>query len=137
MEWSAVTATPTPKLLRQFAGLSLSFFVGWALWRAWHGQVGLGTGALGTTGLVLGALGLWRPATIRFVYTGWMIAAFPIGWTMSRLVVAALFYIVFTPVALIFRLLGRDALHVRRRPLRSYWTAKAGAGEPGEYFRQS
>ena len=65
-----------------------------------------------------------------------MIAAFPIGWTVSKIVLGAVFLLVFTPVALVFRLTGRDALQLRRGSGRSYWTGKP-APSVESYFRQS
>ena len=75
-------------------------------------------------------------ATARSQVTGWMVAAFPIGWTISRLVIAALFVLVFTPVALVFRLAGRDALRLRRRSAPSFWIAKQRPERVESYLRQ-
>ena len=137
MQWSDVVASPKRKVLRQFAGLWLLFFVALASWRVWRGQVDFQAEMLLLVGIGIGTLGLWRPAAIRFIYTGWMIAAFPIGWTVSRLMVAAMFYLVFTPVACIFRLMRRDALHLRRENVDSYWTPKERPVSVNDYFRQS
>ena len=137
MEWSEVTAAPGQKRLRQFAVLCLLFFVGLAMWRAAHGRVDLRMWLLALAGVTIGGLGLWRPQAIRYVYSGWMIVAFPIGWTVSRLMIATMFFIVFTPVALVFRVMKRDALHLRDVPAPSYWTPKSRAGAVSEYLRQS
>ena len=137
MNWKDVTATPSARTLRQFAGLFLIFFVGIAGWRAWHGVVDGRTEALAALGLVVGGVGLLYPPAVRLVYTGWMIAAFPIGWTVSRLMLAVLFYLVFTPLALVFRLMRRDILQLKRRQAGSYWTARPAPGNVKEYFRQS
>jgi len=137
MNWSDVTAVPSPRKLREFAGLFLMFFVAIAAWRAWHGVVDGRTEALAALGVVVGGAGLLYPPAIRFVYTGWMIAAFPIGWTVSRLMLAVLFYLVFTPLALVFRLMRRDALQLKRRQAGSYWTSRPAPGNVKEYFRQS
>lgn len=136
MQWSDVTAPPSRKMLRQFAGLWLVVFGGLAAWRAWHGQADVWTQALAIGALVVGGIGLIWPMAIRFVYTGWMIAAFPIGWTISRLVLAVTFYAIFTPVAFIFRLMGRDALRLHRGDRRSYWLAQSRPETPDTYFRQ-
>jgi len=55
---------------------------------------------------------------------------------LSRVALAILFYLLFTPVALVFKVTGRDTLHRRRRSQTSYWTPKAGAADVREYFRQ-
>ena len=65
-----------------------------------------------------------------------MIAVFPIGWTISRLMLAALFYLVFTPVGFGFRLIRRDALRRRQSEAPSLWARKAGATSADQYFRQ-
>ncbi len=75
---------------------------------------------------------------MRPIYIGWMIAAFPIGWAISRLVFTVVFYGVFTPVALWFRATGRDVLHLgRAHGGGSYWTPKPRATRVEQYFRQS
>jgi hypothetical protein len=137
MMWSDVIAPPKPRVLRQFAGLWLVFFVGIAAWRAWHGQTGVRTDVIGLLGLVVGVAGLAAPAAVRYIYTGWMIAAFPIGWTVSRVVLAVVFYAIFAPVAWIFKAIGRDVLVIRRPRVVSYWTPKPRASNAEEYLRQS
>jgi Saxitoxin biosynthesis operon protein SxtJ len=137
MQWSEIVKPPPPKLLRQFAVLWLVVFGGLAAWQAWQGNTGVWTQVLAASAVLVGALGIVWPAAIRFVYTGWMIAVFPIGWTVSRVVLAAMFYLLFTPVGLVFRWLGRDALRLKRPGAPSYWTAKPVTTNPEEYFRQS
>jgi hypothetical protein len=137
MNWSDVVARPKPKVLRQFAGLWLVFFLGIAAWRAWHGQTGVRTDMIGLLGVLVGVAGLAVPAAVRYIYTAWMIAAFPIGWTVSRVVLAVVFYAIFTPVSWIFKAIGRDVLVIRRPRVVSYWTPKLRASKAEEYFRQS
>jgi len=136
MQWSDVTRPPSEKMLRQFAGLLLVIFTGLAAWRAWQGGIDPWVWVLGLVGLGVGSLGLVQPAAVRPIFTTWMIVAFPIGWTVSRLMLAALFYLVFTPVGLIFRLLRRDALHLHRSEAPSYWSVKSRATGARQYFRQ-
>ena len=137
MHWSNITAAPPQKMLRQFAGLFLLFCVGLAGWRVWNGQTGVWASVLAFVGVGVGVCGLVRPSAVRWIYAGWMVAAFPIGWTISWLALAAMFYGVFAPVALVFRLMKRDALNLRRRNARSYWTAKTLPSSVASYFRQS
>ena len=60
----------------------------------------------------------------------------PLGWVISHLLLAILFFAVFTPVALVFRLIGRDALRRRRRARETYWIRRSPATDPGWYFCQ-
>ena len=138
MQWSDVTRAPARKALRQFAALFLAFFVGLAVARAYRsGAWSTAEVVLAAVGVVVGLLGVIQPLAIRWVYTGWLVAAFPIGWTVSQLMLAVLFYGVFTPVAVVFRLMKRDVLRVRRpRPTDTFWTAKSQATDSREYLRQ-
>lgn len=138
MRWSDIDRTPSSRKLRQFAALCLVVFGGLALWQGLaRGNVTLAA-AFAAAALTLGPLGLLRPQAIRWVYVGWMTAAFPIGWTIGQLLLAAIFFGILTPLALIFRLAGRDALLRREcRQRESYWVAKPSPTDVRSYFRQS
>ena len=136
MQWSDVTKAPTSKMLRQFAGLWLVFFGGLAAWRSWHGHMDAWTVVIAVAAVVVGGIGLMRPAAVRPIYSGWMVAAFPIGWTISKLTLGLMFYLVFTPVAFVFKAIGRDPLRLRRSQSASYWGAKPGTQSSSEYLRQ-
>jgi len=138
VQWSEVIKPPPQKMLRQFAGLFLVVFLGLAGWRVWRGQADQWAVALAVLAIGVGVLGLVRPSAVRFIYTGWMIVAFPIGWTISRVALAIVFYAVITPVALLFKAIRRDELRLRRADGRaSYWKPKPGPESVREYFRQS
>jgi hypothetical protein len=136
MNWSEVTNAPSDRMLRQFAWLWLALFGGVAAWRVWDGDAGALTQIIGAAAIVVGLSGLAAPRVVRPIFTGWMILAFPIGWTVSRLVLLLIFFGVFTPFSLFFRLVGRDVLRLRGMPARSYWTPKPGAKTGAEYLRQ-
>lgn len=138
MQWSDVTRAPAPKTLRQFAALFLVFFVGLGVSRAFRaGAWSTPDIVLASAGVAVGLLGLVRPLAIRWVYTGWLVAAFPIGWTVSQLMLAVLFYGVFTPVAVVFRIMKRDALRLRRPSAAgTFWTAKDQPNDSRGYLRQ-
>jgi hypothetical protein len=136
MKWSDIPFNPPRKALRQFAGLWLVFFLALAAVKGWHGhrQAGL---ALAALAVLAGVPGLIRPALVRWVFVGWMVLAFPIGWLVSQLALAVLFYGIFTPVGLWFRLRGRDPLGRRSPPKPdSYWTEKRTPEDLRRYFRQ-
>jgi hypothetical protein len=88
-------------------------------------------------GVLVGGLGAVYPPAARPVYLAWMVAAFPIGWTVSHLVLAAAFYFVFTPIGWLLRLSGRDPMHRHfDRDAESYWEPRPEPRPPGDYFRQ-
>jgi hypothetical protein len=136
MQWSEVIKPPAPKVLRQFAGLWLVFFLGLAAWRWFGGRQDNWAIGLAVLGLVVGAAGLAVPAIMRPIFTGWMVAVFPIGWTVSRIVLGVVFFLVVTPIAFVFKLMGRDLLHRRRPAADTYWTEKRQPGDAADYLRQ-
>ncbi len=54
----------------------------------------------------------------------WMALAFAMGWVMSRVVLAVLFYVVVTPLALVARVAGHRFLALDRKPAGSYWISR-------------
>src|SRR5579875_2933543 len=115
MRWSDIPFAPDSRTLRQFAALWVAFFGGIAAWQGLvRGRVGL---ALAMAALaIVGGLGLIRPRLIRPVFVSWMVLAFPIGWAVSLLTLGLVYYGLFLPIGLAFRLAGRDALQLRPRP---------------------
>ena len=110
MQWSDIPFHPDRKTLRQFAGLWLVVFGGMALWQALvRGRPSLGL-SIGALALVVGVAGLTRPEWVRLIFVGWIVLAFPIGWTVSQVILLLMFYGLFMPIGLVFRLIGRDAL---------------------------
>jgi hypothetical protein len=127
-----------PRVLRQFAALWLCFFLGLAGWQGLLRQHAGGAAVFAGLALALGPLGLARPEAVRPVFLGATALAFPVGWVMSHFLLASCYYGLFTPVGLLFRLGGRDALSLRFRPDRqSYWTPRPETKDVRSYFHQS
>jgi hypothetical protein len=108
------------KELRRFAitlFIALGILGGLILWR--KGE----TGYL-LLGISLGLLmvGLARPRILGPIYKGWMTGAFMMGFIMTHLILALMYYLVFTPVGLVMRVLRKDPLRLRLdRNIGSYW----------------
>ena len=131
MTWSEISWRPSDRQLRGFAFGCLLFSLLFAA--RWNFLAGLLIGV----GIVIATIGLLRPQWIRPLYMTWTIAVFPIGWTISKLVLALLFYGVFTPLGLLFRLLGRDTLNLKLQPgAESYWITKETPKDPRRYLQQ-
>ena len=77
------------------------------------------------------------PPLRRPLYLGWMYVAFPIGWVISHVVLAIVYYLVFTGTGLVMRLLGRDPLQRRFEPdAQTYWVEHRPGEDLARYFRQ-
>jgi len=130
--------TVSPRMLRQFAGLCLGVFGAFFL-LSWYRHAGVPTLAawIGlVVGVVLGVFGLAKPALIRPVFLGAIVATRPLGHAASVLVLAILYYGFVTPVALVFRWRGRDTLARRRPDAPTYWVPKQPPGDVSRYLRQ-
>jgi hypothetical protein len=124
-------------MLRQFSALWIIVVGAFAVRFAFRPGSERIAAVLALLAVVVGTLGLWRPGAVRWLFVGWMMLAFPIGWLISHAILATLFYGIFTPLGLIFRLLGRDALARKQPPPTStFWTAKPSSENLRRYFRQ-
>jgi RsiW-degrading membrane proteinase PrsW (M82 family) len=128
---------PSNRLLRQFAGLWIVFFLAIAARQEFQHQRHVAAIVIAALAVTVGPLGLLFPRAIRPIFIGWMGLAYPIGWVVSRVVLGAIFYGLFTPVAWIFRMIGRDVLVLKARPAAAtYWCPKPGAEDQSQYLRQ-
>jgi hypothetical protein len=85
----------------------------------------------------LGLLGACVPTLIRPVYVTWMALAFPIGWTISHIMMGIVFYLVITPIGFIMKACGRDPMRRRLdRSCQSYWLRRESSDDVKRYFRQ-
>lgn len=129
---------PTRTDLRVFGG-GLAVFcavIGVLLYRG-DGRFGIVEGLLaGTAGLAV-VISLFAPQSLRPVYFAFVVVAFPIGWVLSHVLLAVVFYGVFTPIGLVMRLLGRDPMQRRfDSQADSYWAPHDPPKSPEDYFRQ-
>ncbi len=110
----------TRKELREFAftiGVVLIVFSGLALWRGKSSSA-----YLFISGLIFTALGAALPAVLKPLQKAWMAFSVVIGFFMSRVLLAILFYGVMTPIGLLTKCLGKDILDQRiSRDRASYW----------------
>ena len=132
-----INTNPSDKELRWF-GLMLLVFVAivGALAR-WQFASPDGARLVWTAGGGLAAVYLVAPPLRRWIFLGWVYAAFPIGWTVSHLVLAAIYYLVFMPIGLVLRLTKGDPLERRLdRSASTYWTPHTPSRDVRRYFRQ-
>jgi len=136
MQWSDAIKPPSQRMLRQFAMLWLIAFGGVAAWRVWGGVHDAWALLAGLLSIIIGGAGIARPSLVRWIYSAWMIVAFPIGWTITQIVLAMIYFGLFTPLALIFRAVGRDALAIKRRRGNSHWTSRPSSASATDYLRE-
>ncbi len=133
---------PTDRQLRQFGVIALVALplLGWLFsGKPWPAEMTRGQGStiggLAALGIVAAALAMIRPQSLRWPFVGATLLALPIGLVVGEVVLAAIYFGVFLPMSMIFRLLGRDALERRNRSHRKIVLAtQSSACRPGELF---
>ena len=105
------------KTLREFgfvfAGGLIVFFgllIPWIFDKPWGWQEGgarwpwIGAAVFAGTGLIL-------PQALKPVYLLWMKIGHALGWINTRIILGLVFFVMFAPIALVLRILGKDPLH--------------------------
>jgi len=88
-------------------------------------------------GLAVFLSGMISARLTRLIYLGLVLAVMPIGLLVSFVLLAAFFFLLLTPIGLLFRLLGRDPL--RRRfdsNANTYWIVRRAPDNVDRYFHQ-
>lgn len=133
----AVNHHPSSRQLHQFGFLWLVVFgiLGALSWfKSGNHDAGL---LLWSTALLVPIAGWIFPSFMRIVFLGLSYAAFPIGFVVSHVILALVYYLVFTSMGLLMRVFRYDPLersfHLGRE---SYWTPRAEKVETKQYFHQ-
>jgi hypothetical protein len=106
---------PTPSQLRWFSALWFPLFGlaagGMLYWRA-HELIARAVWATVAVGTVLS---LVSADIAQLLFVGLSYASYPIGFVVSWVALAAVYFLVLSPIALVMRLAGRDVLRLRYR----------------------
>jgi carbamoyltransferase len=137
MRWSDVDLSPDRTKLRQFAALLLLVCTGIAgvLWMR-SGAIAERPAVLIAIGIVWALAGIAAPATIRTLFVVLTVAVFPIGWLVSRVVLAVIYYLVLTPIGFLLRLKKHDPLGLDRDRRETFWKRVEPRTDFSSYFRQ-
>jgi ABC-type uncharacterized transport system permease subunit len=118
---------PAARQIRSFARIWLPLFVvalgGMLWWRTGRFTPTVWVWAVGGA-ISLATLASFQVA--RLVFVG----------IVSNLVLGAMFFLVFTPLGILMRLFGRDALALRARKRPSHWVRYEQDDRPERAFRQ-
>lgn len=127
---------PDARELRRFAiAMLIGFFVLGALsvWRA----RGIGTGSvvLWSIGVTL-AGAAFVPKLGRIAYLAVYLPTSIIGYVVSNVMLALMFFLVITPLGFILKLTGKDVLQQRRQRRETQWTPVKETKTEDSYYRQ-
>src|SRR5438874_3950784 len=124
MDWK-----PPDKQLRQFGWCALValpliawMLLGWSAPSAWTSADALFVGVFTAVGALFAALGQLWPTGLKPIFLAATVVTIPIGLVVGEALLVVVYFLVFTPVAFVFRLIGRDVLHRRFEPAAAtYW----------------
>ena len=93
--------------------------------------------AVGGIGVALGLI-LWvAPQIARPFYVGWHAVACSAGFVMGNVVLASVYLLLFAPVGLARRAMGRRSFHKGfDKSAPSYWNDAPPSRDPTRYYRQ-
>jgi sulfite exporter TauE/SafE len=132
-----INRDPSRRQLNQFGFIWLGFlalFGALAWFRFDHPRLAVG---FWVAAVAVPVVGWIVPAFMRLVFLGMTYAAFPIGFVVSHVVLAIVYYLVLTPIGLIMRLFGYDPMRRRlERERPTYWVERPPTPEVARYFRQ-
>ena len=123
------------KTLRQFGWLVGGIFLilgAFSVYRgSGHSHLFLWIGA------PLTLAGFLLPRLLKHLYKAWMALAIVLGFVMSRVILALVFYGVLTPLALIMRLFGKKFLDLHfPESKNTCWVKGSGAKDKDSYEKQ-
>ncbi|HEC03442.1 MAG TPA: hypothetical protein ENI81_07890 [Phycisphaerales bacterium] len=129
---------PSRKELRTFAIIALIAAVLVSLLLYLFRGLGLQWAAMiSSIGAAIFLTGFVSLKATRVIYLGLSLVTLPIGLVISFLLLATFYFGILTPLAVVFRLIGRDALNRRfDADADSYWVTHRQGDDLDRYFNQ-
>lgn len=113
-------------------GLVLVALAGLGFWRDWPSFLSVSFLTLGAVHLILAVI---APDLLTRFNRFWMSLGYYFGKVFAPIEMAIIFFLMFTPIALVMRLLRRDALLIRKNKVNSYWKVRETPQISADSFR--
>jgi len=113
-------------------GLVLVALAGLGFWRDWPYLVNVSLLTLGAVHLILA---VFAPDLLSGINRFWMSLGYYFGKVFAPIEMAIIFFLMFTPIALVMRLFRRDALLIRKNKVNSYWKVRETPKISADSFR--
>jgi hypothetical protein len=95
-------------------------------------------GIVACVGLCIFIVSLLSAKITRIIYLGLTFAALPVGLVVSFVLMAIFYFLILTPVGIVFKISGRDALSRKLDSNAStYWSHRKQTNDAERYFHQS
>jgi hypothetical protein len=128
-----INREPTDRMLRQFGAIAAVALPTLAWLTTRSTTVTIAAGVIGTA-----ALATWpRPQLLKKPFVALSLATAPLGMVLGEALLLAMYFGVFLPIGLLFKLIGRDPLARKfDRSAESYWVPKGSSSDAAAYLRQ-
>lgn len=126
----------TTRELRQFSVLAGSILLAIGAVQFWRADSHESALAWCGAGVLFILVGLLFPRVVQPVFLGLMAVTMPIGHLVSTLVLGIVYFAVFTPMAVLFRLIGRDELRLKYPAGSSCWKPVEPVSDIKRYLKQ-
>jgi len=129
---------PDKNELRKFGDISLAMFLVIGLMLTWLERISAQTTLIiATVGLVIYVVSRTYVLGVKPIYLAAYGLSYPLGWVLSHVILGIVYYLIVTPIGIVFRLMGRDHLHRSYdRQAETYWVNHKSAGDMKRYFKQ-
>lgn len=114
-----------------FVGV-FALLTAYGVYKAWNSVL---VSLLATVSVALLFVTLMRPASLAPLNKAWFKLGMLLGMIVSPIVVGLLFFVLITPVAVVTRFLGRDALRLTAQTDGSYWIDRVPPGPASDSFK--
>lgn len=132
-----IEKNPSNRQLLVFGCAWPVFFGAWGLTAWLRGRHGAGE-ILWITSLVVPLAGAVSRRLLRLAYVALSYATYPVGFVVSHVVLALVYFLALTPIGLTMRLLGHDPLTRKFEPgAQTYWKPREKTKPANSYFDQS
>jgi hypothetical protein len=131
-----IERNPTGRQLLVFSVAWLLFLGSWGFMAWTHGR-NAAAAVLWTLAAAVPLAGAVSRRILRLAYVALSHATYPVGFVVSYVVLAIVYFVVLTPIGLAMRLLGHDPLSRKFDPAaKSYWIPRDKAKTVESYFNQ-
>ena len=121
---------------RTFGLLFIGVFAVLGSYSFWKGWGVNATQAFFALSALLVGITFFAPVFLTPFNKAWYQLGLLLGKVVSPIVLGVIFFIVITPVAIVMKLAGRDALKLRKQDVRSHWVERKPPGPEPESFKE-
>lgn len=131
-----IDRNPAGRKLLVFGAAWLVFFGSWGL-VGWMRGRHAAAEALWAVAAAVPLAGAASRRILKLAYVGLSYATYPVGFVVSYVVLALVYFLVLTPIGLVMRLFGHDPLARKFDPAaKSYWSPRERTKTVESYFNQ-